>query len=96
MRLMVAGSIAFQTITLLTIHAQKFEPTPQILHDRDPKLNPRQSRHNKAIAFPWYFLPLFFFVVVLMLILGSAKGMITLMISDSFLNLVNMTLISTD
>ena len=93
---MIAGSIALQIITFLAIRTQKFEATPQILHDRDPTVNPRQSRHNKAIAFPWYFLPLFFFVVVLMLILGSAKGMITLMISDSFLNLVNMTLISTD
>ena len=78
MRLMVAGSIAFQTITLLTIHAQKFEPTPQILHDRDPKLNPRQSRHNKAMFSRhgvWQFLLIYLLVMVgAMLALGSTKG----------------------
>ena len=77
MRLMIAGSIALHTITFLAIQTQKFEATPQILHDRDPTVNPRQSRHNKAIASRhsvWQFLFLYFFVVVIMLLLGSAKG----------------------
>ena len=77
MRLMIAGSIALHTITFLAIRTQKFEATPQILHDRDPTVNPRQSRHNKAIASRhsvWQFLILYFFSVVFMLLLGSAKG----------------------
>ena len=77
LRLMIAGSIALQIITFLAIRTQKFEATPQILHDRDPAVNPRQSRHNKAIASRhsvWQFLILYFFSVVFMLLLGSAKG----------------------
>ena len=77
LRLMIAGSIALQIITFLAIRTQKFEATPQILHDRDPTVNPRQSRHNKAIASRhsvWHFLILYFFSVVFMLLLGSAKG----------------------
>ena len=74
---MVAGSIAMHSITFLAIRTQKFDATPQILHDRDPNVNPRQSRHNKAIASRhsvWQFLILYFIAVVLLLLLGSAKG----------------------
>ena len=77
LRLMIAGSIALHTITFLAIRTQKFEATPQILHDRDPAVNPRQSRHNKAIASRhsvWQWLILYFFIVVFMLLLWSAKG----------------------
>ena len=77
LRLMLAGSSAMYTITFLAIRAQRFEPTPQVLHDRDPTVNPRQSRHNKAIASRhsvWQFLMLYFFAGVLMLLSGSAKG----------------------
>ena len=76
-RLMVAGSIAMHTITFVAIRLQKFQATPQILHDRDPQVNPRHSRHNKAIVSRhsvWQFLLLYFFVVALLLLLGSAKG----------------------
>ena len=74
---MVAGSIAMHTITFVAIRIQKFQATPQILHDRDPEVNPRHSRHNKAIVSRhsvWQFLLLYFLVVVLLLLLGSAKG----------------------
>ena len=74
---MVAGSIAMHTITFVAIRLQKFQATPQILHDRDPEVNPRHSRHNKAIVSRhsvWQFLLLYFFVVALLLLLGSAKG----------------------
>ena len=76
-RLMVTGSIAMHTITFVAIRIQKFQATPQILHDRDPEVNPRHSRHNKAIVSRhsvWQFLLLYFLVVVLLLLLGSAKG----------------------
>ena len=76
-RLMVAGSIAAYTISFLAIWVQRFDPTPQILHDRDPTVNPRQSRHNTSIASRhsvWQFLTLYLFVVILLLLLGSAKG----------------------
>ena len=74
---MIAGSIALHTITFLAIRTQKFEATPQILHDRDPTVNPRQSRHNKAIASRhsvWQWLILYFITVVFVLLLWSAKG----------------------
>ena len=75
---MVAGSIALHAITFLAIRAQNFEASPQILHDRDPKVNPRQSRHNKAMFSRhgvWQFLLIYLLVMVgAMLALGSAKG----------------------
>ena len=74
---MIAGSIALQIITFLAIRTQKFEATPQILHDRDPTVNPRQCRHNKAIASKnseWQWLILYFITVVFVLLLASAKG----------------------
>ena len=78
LRLMVAGSIALHAITFLAIRAQNFEASPQILHDRDPKVNPRQSRHNKAMFSRhgvWQFLLIYLLVMVgAMLALGSAKG----------------------
>ena len=64
------------TITFLAIRAQRFEPTLQVLHDRDPTLNPRQSRHNKSIVSRHFifFLTLYLFVLAILLLLGSAKG----------------------
>ena len=75
-RLMLSGSSALYTITFLAIRAQRFEPTPQVLHDRDPTLNPRQSRHNTSIVSRHfiYFLTLYLFVLAILLLLGSAKG----------------------
>ena len=75
-RLMLAGSSAMYTITFLTIRAQRFEPTPQVLHDRDPTVNPRQSRHNTSLVSRRFieFLALYLFVLAILLLLGSAKG----------------------
>ena len=76
LRLMLAGSSAMYTITFLAIRAQRFEPTPQVLHDRDPTVNPRQSRHNTSLVSRHFieFLMLYLFVLAILLLLRSAKG----------------------